>query len=122
MANYNSITIIGNCTRDPEQETTKSGISFAKVGVAVNKKVGSEDRTTFFNVKIWGKTSEVAVKYLKKGSNVLFSGEMEQNRYEKNGEQKEIWILNAYNMQLLSKPEQSRKSENTSYENDEVPF
>lgn len=120
MAYFSQTTIIGNCTRDPESKTTPRGTAVTEVSVAVNKKVNDEEKVSYFDVRIWGKTGEIAAKYLKKGSSVLLTGEMEQQRWEKNGEKKSAWVLNAREMQLLTAQQSKPKAATAS--DDDVPF
>ena len=57
--NTNSITVVGNLTRDPEMRYTPSGVSKATFGVAVNRSWRNqqtnewEERTSFFNIVCW---------------------------------------------------------------------
>ena len=57
--NLNSITVVGNITRDPEMRFTPSGVSKVTFGVAVNRSWRNqqtqewEEQTSFFNVVCW---------------------------------------------------------------------
>lgn len=89
MASYNHVTLMGNLTRDVEQRYSQSGTCFATIGIAVSKKFkqGEEwkEKTSFVDVKMFGRTAEIAGEYLKKGSPVLIDGELEQETWEKDG-------------------------------------
>ncbi len=56
--NLNSITVVGNITRDPEMRFTPSGVSKVTFGVAVNRSWRNqqsnewEEQTSFFNVVV----------------------------------------------------------------------
>ena len=84
----NSITIVGNMTRDPEIRYTPSGQANARLGVAVsrrwmNKKTNDwEERTSFFNVIAWGDMAENISDTLAKGTRVIVNGRLEQRSWE----------------------------------------
>jgi single-strand DNA-binding protein len=55
MAYDNTVTIVGNLTRDPELRFTPSGAAVASFGVAWNLKGrdGQEDKVSYFDVTCW---------------------------------------------------------------------
>lgn len=99
----NSITIVGNLTRDPEitlvgeKRTPKASLS-----VAVNRSRNRE-QTDFFNVEVWGKTAEFAEKYFSKGKSIGVRGEMQCDTWEKDGERKSRWYINASDIEFVGK-------------------
>jgi single-strand DNA-binding protein len=86
--NTNSITIVGNLTRDPEMRYTASGVSTASFGVAVNRSWRNqqtnewEERTSFFNVVCWRQLADNVAASLKKGMRVVATGRLEQRSWE----------------------------------------
>lgn len=84
----NSITIVGNLTRDPEIRYTASGQANAKLGMAVsrrwqNKQTNEwEERTSFFNIVAWGDMAENISDTLTKGTRVIVNGRLEQRSWE----------------------------------------
>ena len=60
----NSVTLVGNITRDPELRFTASGQAIATFGLAVNRRFQRngqwEEQTSFFNVICWGQMGENA--------------------------------------------------------------
>jgi len=82
----NSVTLVGNITRDPELRYTPSGQSIATFGMAVNRRFQRnnqwEEQTSFFNVTAWGTLGENAAHSLQKGSRVLVNGRLEQRSWE----------------------------------------
>jgi single-strand DNA-binding protein len=91
----NSITIIGNLTRDPEMRYTPSGQANARFGVAVNRRWQNrqtnewEEATSFFDVVCWRELAENATDSLTKGSRVIVTGRLEQRSWESaNGEKR----------------------------------
>lgn len=86
MASENSVTLVGNCTKDPELRYTTSGRGVASFGLAVNRRYQSngewQEQTSFFNVVAWGDLGENAAASLVKGSRVILTGRLEQRSYE----------------------------------------
>jgi single-strand DNA-binding protein len=93
----NTITIVGNITRDPELRFTPSGAAQARLGVAVNRRwqdKGSgewQESTSFFDVTCWRELAENVAESLKRGARVVVTGRLEQRSYEaKEGEKRSI--------------------------------
>lgn len=88
MANGNTVTVVGNLTRDPELRFTPSGQPMANLGVAVNRvwtdRVSNErkEATSFFNVVAWGSLGENVAECLAKGDRVMVTGRLEQRSWE----------------------------------------
>jgi len=88
MATTNSITVVGNLTRDPEMRYTPSGQANARFGVAVNRRWQNrqssewEEATSFFDVVCWRELAENAADSLSKGQRVIVTGRLEQRSWE----------------------------------------
>jgi single-strand DNA-binding protein len=84
----NTVTVIGNVTRDPELRFTPSGQAIASFGLAVNRRWQNrqtsewEEATSFFNVVAWREMAENAGESLTKGSRVIVTGRLEQRSWE----------------------------------------
>ncbi len=84
----NSVTLVGNLTRDPELRYTPSGAATCQFGIAVNRrwqnKTNSEweEATSFFNVVAWRELAENVGESLQKGSRVLVTGRLEQRSWD----------------------------------------
>jgi len=94
MANGNSITLVGNITRDPELRFTPSGQATASFGLAVNR-VWNDRQTnerkeavSFFDIVCWREMAENASESLQKGSRVIVTGRLEQRSWETNDGEK----------------------------------
>jgi single-strand DNA-binding protein len=91
MANGNSVTIVGNLTRDPELRYTAGGQANASFGVAVNRRWQNrqtqewEEAVSFFDVVCWREMAENAAESLSKGSRVIVTGRLEQRSWEQEG-------------------------------------
>ena len=106
-ASYSHATIVGNLTRDPELKATSGGTQLCELSVAVNRTSGSgatkREHTSFFDVKLWGKTAEVAAQYLAKGRCVLISGRLEQESWEDKttGQKRSKVVIVGETMQMI---------------------
>ncbi|MEJ7764623.1 MAG: single-stranded DNA-binding protein [Acidimicrobiales bacterium] len=84
----NTVTIVGNVTRDPELRYTPSGAALAAFGVAVNR-VWTDKQTndrkeqvSFFDVVCWREMADNVCESLSKGSRVIVTGRLEQRSWE----------------------------------------
>ena len=87
----NTLTIIGNVTRDPELRYTQGGMAVATFGIAWNQKGrdGQEDRVSFFDVTCWRQLGENVNDSIRKGSRVVVHGRLDQRSWEnKEGEKR----------------------------------
>jgi single-strand DNA-binding protein len=88
MANGNTVTIVGNCTRDPEVRFTASGQARVVLGVAVNRRWQNrqtqewEEDTSYFDVVCWQQLAENVSASLQKGSRVIVTGRLDQRSWE----------------------------------------
>lgn len=79
----NSLTIIGNVTRDPELRSTTSGKNVCSFTVAVNrrKKIEGQPDADFFRVSAWEQLADVCQKYITKGKKVCVIGSVGVHTY-----------------------------------------
>ena len=94
----NKVQILGTITRDIDLQYAPSGTAIAKLGIAVNKRYTSngekKEEVSYFNCVAFGKTGENINQYFHKGSRILISGELHEDRWEKDGqEQSRVSIL-----------------------------
>jgi single-strand DNA-binding protein len=91
MASLNKVMLIGNLTRDVETRFTPSGTCIAGFGIACNRKwkdakTGElKEEVTFVDIELFGKTAEVAQKYLAKGKSVFIEGRLKLDTWEDKG-------------------------------------
>ena len=86
MASENSVTLVGNLTKDPELRYTATGRGVASFGLAVNRRYQQngewQEQVSFFNVVAWGDLGENAAASLNKGNRVIVTGRLEQRSYD----------------------------------------
>ncbi len=92
--NGNTVTLVGNVTRDPELRFTPTGQATASFGLAVNR-VWNDRQTnerkeavSFFDVVCWREMAENVSESLQKGARVVVTGRLEQRSWESNGEKR----------------------------------
>lgn len=92
MAMDNTVTLVGNITRDPELRYTTGGRGVASFGLAVNRRWQSngewQEAVSFFNIVAWADLGENAAASLSKGSRVIVTGRLEQRSYDNKEGQK----------------------------------
>lgn len=113
MADVNHVILIGRLTRDAELKYTSGGMAVCKFSIAVNKKKKQGetwiDEANFFDVTAWAKLAETLSKYLVKGKQVAIDGELQQDRWEKDGQSHSKVTINAGNIQLLGGGDKAEK-------------
>ena len=88
MAQGNSVTLVGNCTKAPELRFTPSGQAVATFGVAVNRRWQNrqtqewEEAVSFFDVTCWGQLAENVAESVAKGTRVMVEGRLDQRTWE----------------------------------------
>ena len=91
----NTVTLVGNVTRDPELRYTPSGQTVATFGLAVNRRWQNrqtqewEEQVSFFDVKSWSGLAENVAESITRGTRVIVTGRLEQRSWETdNGEKR----------------------------------
>jgi single-strand DNA-binding protein len=88
MANDNTVTIVGNATREPEIRYTNSGLTVASFGVAINQRKKNErgewedGETSYFDVSCFRELAENVAESVTKGTRVIVSGTLKQSSWE----------------------------------------
>jgi len=88
MGSINRVFIMGNLGKDPETKESENGRARTTFNIATNeswtdKLTGQRvDRTEWHHVVSWGKTAELAAKYLGKGSQVCVEGRLQTHKWQ----------------------------------------
>lgn len=105
----NKIQLIGYLGSDPEVKTFDSGKKKVNLSIATsdnyyNANGDKVEQTQWHNVIGWGKTADIAEKYLKKGSEIAIDGKVQYRSYDdKNGEKKYITEIVINEILMLGK-------------------
>jgi single-strand DNA-binding protein len=131
----NKAIILGFLGKDPEINTTQTGKTFTKFSVAttetwVDQNGESKKATTWHNVVVWGKRSEVIVKYFKKGDPIFIEGRIDNRSYDdKDGIKRYTSEIILQNFSFVGKqttiPKQDAKpykEETKKEDEDDLPF
>ena len=88
MSQDNTVTLVGNCTKDPDLRYTTSGRGVVSFGLAVNRRWQQngewQEAVSFFNIVAWADLGENVAASLTKGSRCIVTGRLEQRSYETN--------------------------------------
>ena len=105
MADINRVVLVGRLTRDAELKYTATGQAVCKFSVAVNRRRKNgdqwEEEASYFDVVVWGRSGESLNQYLLKGKAVGIDGELRQDRWQQDGQNRSKVEIVASNIQLL---------------------
>ena len=121
MADVNQVILIGRLVRDAELKYTATGQAVSKFSLAVIRSVKQGDdwktEPNYFDVVLWGCLAESLNQYLLKGKQIAVTGELRQERWERDGAPRSKVGVVAENIQLLG----GGKSENGSAPSESKP-
>ncbi len=103
---YNHTTLVGRLVRDPDFKQLSDSLTKLYFVLAVGRGYKKEDGgagADFIPVCIWGKTAELGMQLLKKGTPVLISGRIQIRHYEKDKVKHFVTEVIADTFQLLEK-------------------
>ncbi len=105
MADINQVVLVGRLVRDAELRYLSSGTSVMNFSIAVNRrrKQGDQwvDEASFFDVELFGRQAESIQRFMVKGKQVGVHGELRQDRWEQDGQNRSKVKVHAINLQLL---------------------
>ena len=82
----NTVTVVGNVTRDPELRFAQSGMAIASFGLAWNRRrQDQEDEVSFFDVTCFRQLAENVSDSVRKGARVVVYGTLQQRSWETEG-------------------------------------
>ena len=129
MAGYQYTIIIGNCGRDPEMRYTQSGVAVCDFSVAVSRKWTDKntnearEKTTWFRVSAWRGLAETCNTYVRKGMQVMVTGEIEASAFVgDDGEARASLDLTARDVQFLGSREDARAPAQIGRDPSDLPF
>ena len=108
----NRVIFVGNLASDVETRTTNSGSTCALFRLAVQRIRPNKDgqrEADFFPVVAWGKTAELCVRYLSRGSRVAIDGRLQTRSYDaQDGSKRHVTEVIAEQVEFL--PSAQRES------------
>ena len=128
MSNVNVVVISGRLTKDPEGKTV-GGKTLAEFSIAVNhKNKDGEPKADFFDIKAWDKTGDHAMKWLKKGRQVVIEGHLKEEKWQdKSGGNRSKVIIVANRVTFFgdkpdSAPGGGQQAEPAEFNENDIPF
>ena len=134
----NKHILVGHLGKMPEQASTQAGAKVVRFSLATsrawNDKATGERReaTAWHNIVIFNEAAgEVAMKYLKKGSQCYIEGEVLTRSYERGGEKRYVTetVVQPFggSLKLLDRAERAGTPDENSYSqsappDDEIPY
>lgn len=92
----NKVIVLGNVVADPEVkqvgETTVARMRIVTSREYVSKNEKKTEKTGV-SVEAWGKNAEIIQKYVMKGKEVICSGRLKEDRWEKDGEKRSKLVV-----------------------------
>lgn len=76
------VLIVGNLGGDPEVRFSPSGTKITTFTVASNSKRQGKDETIWYKAVAFGEHLDKMISFLKKGSSVMVSGSLHQNKWQ----------------------------------------
>jgi len=100
---FNNISLVGRVGTDPETREFNSGTQKSTIRMAVSRgSKNGEEKTDWFSLVFWGKASELAASYIRKGDLLMVSGRMESSQWTTNdGAKRESWEVNVSNFVMM---------------------
>lgn len=119
MANdTNMVVLVGRLTKASELRYSNSGSPICRFSIAVNRRQKSgdqwHDEVSYFDCVLFGKSAESLNQYLEKGRQVSITGELRQNRWEQDGQNRSKVEIFVSSLQLLgdkNAPQQPQQSQ-----------
>lgn len=124
----NKVILLGRTGKDPEVRNLDNGNAVANFTLATSesykdKATGEKkETTTWHNVVLWGKTAEIAQKYLRKGDQVYIEGKIQTRTWEKEGTTRYITEVVGNNLTLLGLGNKSDNGSSSSDNTNDLPF
>ncbi len=125
LPKINNLMISGYVTREVELNYTPANVAVARIGIAFTESYNKGDEwiedTSFFTVKAFGKTAEIAAEKIHKGSPIVVEGSIRSYSYtDKEQNQKTGFEIKAFKIQALEKTNTASNSTNNEYQPEDV--
>ncbi len=75
------IQLIGNVGKEPEMNYSGNGVAITKFSLAVTKKQGDKEVTTWYNCVAWRGIAETLNQHVKKGQQLFVQGDLAPREY-----------------------------------------
>jgi len=98
----NVVVLTGRIGQDPDNRMTGNGTAVCNISVATNRFSGGEKKTDWHRCVLWGKAAETAATYLRKGSEVCVTGEIQYRSFDgKDGQKVHMTEIHCHKLTLI---------------------
>lgn len=121
----NNVCIMGTITRDPQLSYLPTQTAVCELSIALNEKYKDKETVSYFDCQSYGKTAENINKYFKKGSRILLTGKLKQDRWDgkDGGKRSKVRIIVlGFDFVDRAKKEQSKPPADMGFGNEEPVF
>ena len=122
----NSVQLHGRLTKDIELRTNTNGTEYCNFSIAVDRYMGKdkEKQTDFIPCKAYGKTAALLKTFFGKGKEIVASGTLHLDKYEKDGEMQNYIYVSISQVEFCgsAKKEDKPVSDTSSSELDDLGF
>mgnify|MGYP006257453091 FL=1 len=107
MSSLNKVMLIGRLGKDPEMQYFESGAVKAAFSLATSERYKNREgqqveNTEWHNLVLWGKSAEIAEKYLRKGKQIYVEGSIRNRSWEaQDGSKRYITEINVQSFKML---------------------
>lgn len=116
MSSVNLVVIMGRLGRDPESRDVMvqgNNTFMCQLAIATNR---GNDKVDWHRVELWGKTAELAAKYLSKGRMIHIEGTIHYQKWEdKEGNARISTVIKGHRMTFVPDGKGNKEDE-------EIPF
>ena len=113
----NSVNIIGVLVKSPELKFLPSGAALGSFSIAVNQDYKKDNelvkKTSFFDVKVFGKQSETISNFFHKGSRIGIIGELDQETWTtQDGQNRSKVVIKLNSFSFIDRKSDNQQSTN----------
>ena len=117
------VILVGHIGRDPELKFTSSGLAIASSSIAVKTGYGERERTTWYNLDIFGKQAERFHEWINKGQLVQVIGTPYEDEFTgRDGQTRKALKVNVSEFTPLSRDTNASSAPTPSSSSDGIPF
>ena len=93
----NRVVLVGRITRDPETQTTNTGVPYVRFSVACNRPFKNEQGervADFINCIAWRQQADFLTRFVRKGNQIAVEGRIQTNNYtDANGNSRQAFDI-----------------------------
>lgn len=127
MSDINNVIVIGRLTKEIELRYSQNGTAMTTISLAVNRSQKQSDGSwaevaNFFDVQLFGKTAENVQKYSGKGRQLAVQGYLQQQRWQKDGNNYSKVVIVANSVQFVGSKDSNAANPNKIETNAGKPY